>query len=314
MKCPLARQRLSGRGFVYPFRVFFCCCIFAALVSCYERIGVPLSPQPPVLVVEGGITTDSLQHTVRLTRTSGYFDTALASIPVSGAEVEVFDDSLRYPFDESVTEAGLYQSRIAFSGRPGATYRIEIQARLSASDPVRTYSAQETMPSRIRLDSVSSAYGKQRFGTGRGHGWSILLYATDPPEKNYYGYSFYVDGRSYNDSLRFITLVDDKWGEGIRLNGVPVVFFQSGKSKKMPVRSGSTVTIKVMGYTQAYFQWIGDIQAATKPNIPVFSSVPANCRGNVSNGAFGYFAAYSVARDSTVLSAQDSIRWHRHHR
>lgn len=285
------------------------------MFSCYERIEVELSTQPPVLVVEGGITTDSIRHCIRITRTIGYFDTALHNIPVSGAVVDVWEnDEVAYRFAESEMEAGGYYSPTVFSGKPGAVYRLEIDARVTPSSPQLHYTAQEIMPRAIHLDSVSSTYGKPRLGMGRGHGWSVLLHAADPPEKNYYGVSIYVDGKNYNDSIRFLTLVDDAVGSGLRLNGVPVIFFRSGKPKKMPVHAGSVVTVKVADFPQGYFQWLEDIRAILKPNIPVFSPAPANCRGNVSNGAFGYFHVYAIARDSTVLSARDSIEWMRHHR
>ncbi|MDE5574704.1 MAG: DUF4249 domain-containing protein [Bacteroidales bacterium] len=310
----LHKRRRLKRGFLYQLRWGIGFIVACSAVSCHERIEVELSTQAPVLVVEGGITTDSAHHVIRLTRTIGYLDTALQAIPVSGAEVSVWEDSCCRRFAESDCEAGVYCPQEAFAGKPGALYRLEIRARVKPSAPYGYYTAQEIMPSRIYLDSVTSRYGRQGFGARSGHGWSVLLYATDPPEKNYYGFSFYVDGRNYNDSLRFLTLVDDVWGSGEHLNGVPVIFFRSGKPQKMPVHAGSTVTIKVASYTAGYFHWLEDLQALLKPSVPVFSAAPANLRGNVSNGAFGYFAVYSVARDSTVLSARDSIEWRRQNR
>lgn len=310
----LHKGRRLKRGLLYPFHWAIGFIFAGSAVSCHERIEVELSTQAPVLVVEGGITTDSVRHVVRLTRTIGYFDTALHAIPVSGAEVFVWEDSLCRRFSESCHEAGVYGSQEAFAGKPGALYRLDIQARVMPSAPSGHYTAQEIMPSRIHLDSVTSGYGRQHFGTRAGHGWSVFLHATDPPEKNYYGFSFYVDGRNYNDSLRYLTLVDDVWGNGQHLDGVPVIFFRSGKPGKMPVYAGSVVTVQLASYTADYFHWLEDVQALLKPSVPVFSGAPSNCRGNVSNGAFGYFAVYAVARDSTVLSARDSIEWRQHDR
>ncbi len=314
MRSSLYTRRTKKRGFLFPLRAGVCFCLALPAVSCYETIEVELSTQPPVLVVEGGITTDSVRHVVRLSRTIGYFDTALRAVPVSGAEVFVWEDSMCRRFSESDHEAGAYCPQEAFAGKPGALYRLEIQASVMPSAPSEHYTAQETMPSRIHLDSVTSGYGRQRFGARAGHGWSIFLHATDPPEKNYYGFSFYVDGRNYNDSIRYLTLVDDVWGNGQHLDGVPVIFFKSGKPKEVPVCAGSVVTVKLASYTADYFHWLEDVQAVLKPSVPVFSGAPSNCRGNVSDGAFGYFAVYAVARDSTVLSARDSIEWMRHNR
>lgn len=314
MRSVLHTRRLMKRGLLFSARLGLICTFLFLTVSCYERIDVDLSTQPPVLVVTGGITTDSVCHYVRLSRSISYFDTSLHSIPVSDARVEVWEDNqIVFPFIESDTEAGFYYSPTAFVGKPGANYRVEIEARVTPSSPSLHYSAQETMPQQIYIDSVGSCYGKQRLNFKPGHGWSVLLYATDPPEKNYYGMSVYVDGKNYNDSIRFLTLIDDIVGNGMHLNGIPVIFFRSGKPKKMPVHAGCVITVKVASFTQGYFQWINDIQTSLKPTIPVFSGVPSNCRGNISNGAFGYFFVYAIARDSTTLSERDSIAWSRHH-
>lgn len=307
-------RRLKKRGFLFPLRWSVAFIFACSAVSCYERIDVELSTQAPVLVVEGGITTDSIYHIVRLSRTAGYLDTSLQTLPVSGAEVLVWEDTLCRRFSESSHEAGIYRPQAAFAGKPGCLYRLEMWAKVSPSDLSAYYTAQETMPSGIRLDSVTSCYGRQRLGTRAGHGWNVLLYAADPPEKNYYILSFYVDGKNHSDSIHLRSLVDDVWGSGEHLNGVPVIFFRSGKPQKIPVHAGSTVTVKVANCTHNYFQWIEDVQAILSPSVPVFGGAPSNCRGNVSNGAFGYFSVYSVARDSTVLSAQDSIEWRLYNR
>lgn len=280
------------------------------LVSCYEPVELELDDMPPVLVVDGAVTTEWGHHKVRLSRSTPYFDTAFSHWGVSGAEVRVSDGENSFDFEEDAKEKGLYRSRTAFMGEAGKTYELEVWVSLEEGGERQFYSARETMPESIRMDSITAVYGfsKPPLYRRKRVGWSILLYGTDSPAKNYYGIALYLGGRNYNDSLRTMRLWDDQIGSGFHLNGLPLFFFRSDTERHI-AHAGMDVEMVVRNYTAEYYQYIQDVRAVVSPQVPVFSGAPSNCRGNVSGGAFGYFAVFSVDRKSTWLDSRDSVAW-----
>ena len=54
-----------------------------------------------------------------------------------------------------------------------------------------------------------------------------------------------------------------------------------------------------------YANFIWEAQAEVQGSNPLFSGPPANVKGNIDNGAIGFFAAYSVSRAYTIVA--DSI-------
>lgn len=296
----IRRQARRGLLFLFPF----------CLVSCYEPVTLDLEEEDPVLVVEGAVSTEYLRHEVRLSRSTPYFDTNASQWGVRGAEVQILDGSYTYVFEEDSLQAGLYRSREAFAGEPGTTYTLEVWAALDGNGTKKLYSARETMPDAIRMDSITAEYGFGRppLYSRRRIGWSILLYGTDEPVKNYYGIALYVDGRNYNDSIHSMRMWDDEMGSSLHIDGLPIFMFQTGKDEAV-AHAGTEVEMVVRNYSPRYYMYLQDVRALLSPQVPVFSPAPANCRGNVSEGAFGYFAVYSVDRKSTVLDARDSIRW-----
>lgn len=296
----LRRQARHGLFFLFLF----------CSVSCYEPIRLDLGEDEPVLVVDGAVSTEYLRHEVRLSRSTPYFDTNAGQWGVRGADVQVSDGSYTYVFEEDSLQAGLYRSREAFAGESGTTYTLEVWAALDGNGTKKLYSAQETMPDAIRMDSIAAEYGFGRppLYSRRRIGWSILLYGTDSPAKNYYGIALYLGGRNYNDSLRAMRLWDDQIGSGFHLDGLPLFFFRSDTERHI-AHAGMDVEMVVRNYTAEYYQYIQDVRAVVSPQVPVFSGAPSNCRGNVSGGAFGYFAVFSVDRKSTWLDSRDSVAW-----
>jgi hypothetical protein len=49
-----------------------------------------------------------------------------------------------------------------------------------------------------------------------------------------------------------------------------------------------------------YYDFLIGAQAEIRGSNPLFSGPPANVKGNINNGAIGFFSAYSVTHSSTV--------------
>ena len=65
---------------------------------------------------------------------------------------------------------------------------------------------------------------------------------------------------------------------------------------------GDTVTVELNNMGKEYFGFLQEAQAELRGSNPLFSGPPANVKGNISNGAIGFFAAYSVSRASATVS------------
>ena len=59
---------------------------------------------------------------------------------------------------------------------------------------------------------------------------------------------------------------------------------------------GDIVTVEMNSIGEEYANFLWDAQSEISGSNPLFSGPPANVKGNINNGAIGFFAAYSVSR------------------
>lgn len=299
-------------------RVAWPCCLALLgsffLASCTELIEVDLGSMDPVLVVDAEWTTDTAVHFVKLSRSCDYYDSEVDKIAVSGAKVYVQgEDGRIYDFLED-SIPGWYMSEPDVYGQIGKTYYLHIEADADLDGEMELYEAAGTMPYVPPVDSVRPRYGMglppfyvpdpSRLG------WNILVYAQDPPTQEFYGFSFALNGRTYFDSITDIFCFPDIFTSGIYLDGVPIYFFADKPSDSTRVPSldaGDSVTLILYSFTSEYNQYISDVNEAVSTEIPVFSAAPSNVRGNISNGAFGCFAVYAVARNSCLIPGRPGV-------
>lgn len=295
---------------------FFVCLLPVFLLwlgGCMEIIDVKLSSTEVRLVVDARFTDEVKSHIVKLSRTCDYFDPHTDSLGVRGAEVYVTDaQGLRIDFSPVDTMPGWYASAPDVSGRSGETYSLHIWADADG-DGVREYyeTGNETMPFMPTIDSVKAVYGYSMppFYTGDRKGWNILLYAMDPPTKEYCGFSYAVNGKVYEDSISNIFLFPDNFSSGVYLRGVALYCLPDTTEVnkhlvKVFVYEGDTVSVLGYSFTEGYSNYISEVRSSLSSNIPVFSGAPSNIKGNISNNAFGYFAVYSVEKASCIVKKQ----------
>ncbi len=60
--------------------------------------------------------------------------------------------------------------------------------------------------------------------------------------------------------------------------------------------SGDEITVELNIITKEYAGFIWDAQSELWGSNPLFSGPPANVKGNLNNGAIGFFAAYTTNR------------------
>lgn len=288
MKTNYKKPRLNSILLIFLIAVF--------VSSCTERIDIDLDESYTRLVVEGEITTDSMAHTIRLSKTSSYYYSETAP-GVSDAIVSINDGESEITLTQ--TEAGIYQTPEDYAGIPGRTYTLNI----SLTTPINgydTYSARSYMNSIINLDSIQAVYNED---WGESGFYELKCYVLDPPTTDFYMFKVLKNGELLTDTLRNVLITDDRFYNGNYTNGIGVGFLNQAKSREK-VNPGDQLTVQSSKITREYYEFVTQLQIQSGYQNPLFSGPPSNVTGNINNGGIGFFTAYPVSYSSTVVSTE----------
>jgi hypothetical protein len=278
-----------------------CGLVAALLLSCTERIDIRTDDAAPRLVVYGKISTDTMAHTVSITRSTGYF---AAGKPegVSDAEVKIFDDAggeylLFYQGD------GNYRTHPGFSGVEGRTYRLEVTCDGDGDGVRETFEASSWLPIKGKVDGlriVPSAIFRDAL--------EIQLSA-DLPEKrngipNAYNIHFYQENKALNDSLKNFTIFDDEYIITQRLDTL-ACYYIFADDENIKLQPGDKIRVRVDVITKEYADFLTEAQQEMRGSVPLFSGPPADVRTNIrcrvkNISAAGFFTAFSFDEMDTV--------------
>ena len=260
--------------------------ILLPLVACTEKIDIELDDTYTRLVVEGGITDQPGPHTVRLSLSGDYFENAPPRM-AGGASVSLFDGEVSHPLTE--VSPGIYQTDAGLQGIPGTTYTLYIDG-VEIDGVLKSYEASSFLPQVPPIDSIRVELNPNW------EIWAVQLYATDPPERNFYMFRIYRNGQLMSDTLDEWVVTNDDLFNGNYTYGIMVQWLEMAEAAP-----GDTITLELAGITEEYANFIWGVQDETGFNSPLFSGPPANVLGNVTNGAIGFFHAYGTVRASTVI-------------
>lgn len=264
--------------------------------KCTERIDIEVDSTYARLVVEGYVTTDTMPHYVRLTRTSDYFYNRPAP-PVTDAVVSIEDGSRVYTMEENPLIPGEYLTASDFHGIPGKEYTLMIsQVDINEDGIMEEYSASSELHPVNSIDSITLELMESTHFSF----YQVRVYAWDPPVKNFYAFKVYKNGMLLSDSLANLIVQDDVFFNGNYTYGIPSQFLDQQREDEKII-PGDTVTFELNGITEEYYKFVIEAQSEIFYQTPLFSGPPANISSNISNGATGFFTAYSIERCSTVL-------------
>lgn len=266
--------------------------VLLAAISCTERIDIQLDSSFTRLVVEGSITTDTLAHTVRLTSTSSYYYKQPAPM-VAGAQLSISDGTNTYILKED--SAGIYRTEPTVFGVDGRTYTLNIKLA-GAIGGHTDYSAVSTLYPIHPLDSVGLLFHPEWSKKGI---WEVKCYVQEPPTIDFYRFMVSRNGVLLTDSLNEWFVTDDKFFNGSYTNGATVAYLRQGSADE-GLNKGDTVTVEVNSIGKEYANFLWEAQSELRGSNPLFSGPPSNVKGNISNGAVGFFAAYSATRSFAI--------------
>jgi len=266
-------------------------CAIILGTTCTERFDVDLGSTYTRLVVEGSISTDTMAHEVKLSRSADYFYNKSLE-PVSGASVSITDGTNVFPLTEDPQDSGTYRTAPNVYGVPGRTYILTISnVDINNDGKYEDYSASGRINALVQPDSIQVVKNTIFYTTV----WEIRLYANDPAAtRDYYMFRTWKNGRLLTDTINEISLLDDEYFNGVNSNGMPIQYLSAGKEDEI-TRLGDKIMLETMNITKEYYDFVTELISESQGSDP-FGGQPANVSTNLSNGAIGFFATYSVTR------------------
>jgi hypothetical protein len=266
--------------------------------ACTERVNIDLEMAgESKLAVFAEITDETKAHAVYLTKSMPYFSDEETPV-VTGATVSISNGTETVSLTEEPDEPGTYYTPRNYKGVPGTTYRLEISDVDVNEDGVsEAYSAETIMSRTMPVEGVIVGRNNER------NGWDVALFASEPGEtKDYYLFKVYKNGVLFSDTISNYRIYDDKFFNGKVLKGVIVQFFDAEKGEI--VERDDEITLEVAGITEEYFSFIDALKEEIDEKYPMFSGPAANLKGNISNGALGFFAAMAVSKGSVTYRGE----------
>jgi hypothetical protein len=256
--------------------------IFALLLlGCEKVIDVDLNESNPVIVIEGKLS-DNLDFTeVKITKTSSYFDADQAE-KISGADVSITDDRGHF-FRLNEIEEGIY---IPYNLLP----RTGFKYKLSVEVEDQVYESVSTLNQAVKIDSLAVVYNEGF--SFLDDGYNVNMYIRDPKEvKNFYRLKIYINNELEDDANDLILFNDKNTNGSLVEVQIRRKLFQVGDTVKYELISMDEAAYL---YLDAISEIIGDGSQGT--------AAPANPNPNFTNGALGYFSAYSSDEKTIIVT------------
>lgn len=282
----------------YTYRSFLI--LITALIlttACTEKIDIELDSTYARLVVEGAVTSDSLNHYVLLSVTSNYFSNS-PSPKVQDAVVELSFGNDTMQLVENETIPGRYETPYAFRGTIGTTYNLDIsQLDVDQDGQEEVYHSSSTMLGGAELERIELKY----YSTPVAAGYTVFMYLYHTAEiREWFGFKLIKNGILLTSSLEEYSVLSDEIFDSGYFPGFPVGFLSDDESDEV-VYPGDTVTFELNCIEQSYYNFVNEAQLEIAGNFPLFSGPPSNVVSNIDNGAMGIFAAYSIQRYSVIM-------------
>jgi hypothetical protein len=256
--------------------------LFILLTSCEDVIEIELNYMEPKLVIEGVITDFDNQCIIKLSKTADYFNQKTNPV-VSDADITLTDDEgTIVNFTE--IEPGIY-SEASVQAKPNINYTLTIISE------GHEYEAKATIPQKVNIDSLTFKYNSESIFYEVGN--VVTCHFSDPGEfHNFYRLKTYnINDSTHARSSEDIYSDDMFNGNKVELPWSYDVFQESDTV----VVELYTLDVQTYEYYKTLFPISGGDEMSS-------ITTPANPNSNIKNGALGYFGAYTVSRDTIVIS------------
>lgn len=271
--------------------------ILLLLVSgCTEPYDIDLESGDQRLVIEGGITSDSIFQQVILTKTVDYFDNEVpAGVNDALVYVTYNDDSVAFKYVDGTN--GLYQTEIAFRGISYTRYTLHVDSVVLSNDiGYQSFTASDSMRSVVPSDSIKVEYDAQI------EAWWVRLYTNEPNDsEDWYIFKVGINSTLVSDTINEWNITNDEFLSGKYLNGVNLQYLQDEYADERP-SVGDTIWLYTENISEEYFNFCSDVQIESGFKIPLFSGQPANVSTNILPNGVGFFSAVARTMQYTIVT------------
>jgi hypothetical protein len=271
---------------------------------------IDVDDAPSQLVIYGYITTDTMQHAIKISRSLNYFENAKPA-GVSGATVTIRTDNEMYVLQESTTEKGTYLTAPDVFGVEGKTYTLKVA--VESGDVRSEYEASSYLPPSIHMDSVALQPSPLT-----GYLVDVLLYGQLPENSHsYLNVQAFKNDIAINGKLADFSIIVSENATEKKINGEPCLYLfkENDNSELMsqgggftPIEDGDLIRIQVSSITKEYAEYVLNAQKELQGTMPIFSGPPANVKSNIKvvnpsgeSAVCGFFTAYSKRSSSKVF-------------
>ena len=277
-----------------------------SFVSCTEEIKIDLDTTYTRLVIYSELTTDTMAHSVSLTKSMDYYVPRLPQ-GISGAEVTLFKKvgkEWEKLFQLQESKKGIYLTPNDFFGEEDTEYRLTVEkVDLLGDGHLTSYEAISYMPKFNKIDSIQTSIRELKGVATKLI--TIDLFAKDPPTVDYYMLKWRKNDTLITDSLRKWELTDDAPFNGQLIKGFPLIFIPED-SERIQFYEGDRVTLEVSTITKEFFDYVLNLQNVSGIQTPMSSSIPGNVYGNFNNkDVFGFFTTYGTSKGSCIFSKKE---------
>jgi hypothetical protein len=267
---------LKNAGLKIPALLFI---LLLFIYGCEKVIDVDLNEAAPALVIEGNFISDQRRAEVILTMTTSYFDTLQPS-KVTGAKVSIEDEN-GHKFSLHESSKGKY----VFWGLPPVLKSIY---KLTVEVNNKIYTAASELNPPVAVDSVTWEYDDG--GSFFDAGYYLNVWFFDPPgTENFYRIQIYRN-RLLKSSTDDLIVFNDRYIDG---NKVEISLFND------PYYLNDTVVVQLISLDKDVYEYYKTLNEVINTNPG--SAAPANPNSNFTNGALGYFSAWSSDTLSVII-------------
>jgi hypothetical protein len=260
--------------------------ITIAFSSCEQVIQVDLNKVDPHIVIEGTATDQLEPFSVVITKTGNYFESTANHPFVPNANVIITDDLGNSDTLREGT-AGMYSS-IPRRGVPGRTYHLKVIAE------GKEYFASSSMPKKVIIDTVYTQQARDPEGD---IGFEVDIKFQDPPGLgNYYRLKSQINSLppdSVQGGGQSFTLYKDELTDGQQIT--------ERLHLRRTTQPGDTLTLKLCCIDWVTYDYLNTLRNILAHDQSPTSLSPTNPNTNLSNGALGYFSAYTVDTKKIIL-------------
>ena len=266
------------------YKYFILILIIPLTWKCTEKIDLDLDEGETKIVIEAIVSSTFRNQIVKISKSTAYYDSTPIE-PITGAIVTIQDSAFEYTFTQ--IRSGIYVSNISFAGIPGKEYKLKVETES------RIYEATSTMPRMPTIDSIQfyvDDQDKQLFHIG-------LFALENPLPGDYYSWGVYKDYLNQTKNLTQLSYMSDELINGSYFNGNNV--------QVVNAKPGSRITLQMASISKEYYNFVVAVLKETVYNDGVFKPSPANIKGNISNGALGFFITYTETFKTKIIYIEE---------